>query len=123
MNISSLVRGYYVQYVTLQSGEERAVEMPDLRWIDVRGDWLHRGVRSRAGRDDPGVNMLSDLVLFEDAVYRIENPEVRAAVCLSSWGWDPAEIGAVLRSKRTGHQLLGDGIRVLRDLVGDAGDE
>lgn len=120
--LSSLCRGWF-----LRAGDDGELRECDARrWLEVRAAWVDRGARREPWKEDPGVGDLSDVVLFEGFVDRLRKPEVRAAVILSAWGWEPADIGAVLDSRltrgRTGRDLVDEGVAVLAGFARGDGD-
>lgn len=80
-------------------------------WVDVPiQSWYQ--MRCRA-YDRGDVNAVHDAIQFENAIQNIDNPQQRAAVTLAVMGWDFADIGAALRGKKTGRQLVKAGVRAM----------
>ena len=80
-------------------------------WVDVPSQSWYQ-LRCRA-YDRGDVNAVHDAIQFENAVMNIDHPQERAAVTLAVMGWDFADIGAALRGRRTGKQLVTAGVRAM----------
>jgi hypothetical protein len=80
-------------------------------WVDVPlQSWYQ--LRCRA-YDRGDVNAVHDAIQFESAIQNVDDPQERAAVMLAVMGWDFADIGAALRGRRTGRQLVRAGVRAM----------
>lgn len=80
-------------------------------WADVPNQSWYQ-LRCRA-YDRGDVNAVLDAIQFEESVLSIDNPQLRAAVQLAQLGWDFADIGAALRNRKTGRQLVKEGVRAM----------
>jgi len=80
-------------------------------WADVpRQSWYQLQC---AAYDKGDGELLLDAIQLESAVEQIDDAKVRAAVTLALHGWDGPEIGAAVGGRRTGEQLVLEGIRVI----------
>lgn len=78
-------------------------------WCDVEcSSWYQ--IRHRA-YDRGDVDLVCDVLQFEQAVELIPDRKVRAAVILAMMGWDLPDIGAAIGGRRTGSQLVRSGVR------------
>lgn len=67
----------------------------------------------RKALDMGSVELIHDCIQLEQSLNCIEDNEVRAALVLKMNGWTEESIGAVLKSRRTGRQLLSAGVDLL----------
>ena len=58
--------------------------------------------------------LVLDCIQLEDSIGRIDDDEVQAALILKLNGWAEERIGAVLKCRRTGRQLLDRGVHLIR---------
>lgn len=67
----------------------------------------------RKAIDMGSVELIHDCIQLEQSLNSIEDNEIRAALVLKMNGWTEESIGAVLKSRRTGRQLLAVGVSLL----------
>lgn len=88
--------------------------IPDMESWDGYADLVCSYYQLRRRALDMGnVELIHDCIQLEQALNSIEDNEVRAALVLKMNGWTDESIGAVLKSRRTGRQLLGIGVDLL----------
>lgn len=75
--------------------------VPSQSWYQLRCEAVDNG----------RIESMVDVIQFEEALRSIPDRKVRAAVTLSSLGWEFADIGALIRDNRTGLQLVKQGVR------------
>lgn len=96
---------------TLLFGRSLPDSDSDDGWADVpMQSWYQ--LRCRA-YDRGDVNAVHDAIQFESAIQNIDDAQQRAAVTLAVMGWDFADIGAAIRSRKTGKELVALGIRAM----------
>ncbi len=78
---------------------------------DTPGVSVYQQVCRAFDRGD--VNAMHEVIQFEQALWRIESHDVRAAVTLAMLGWDHAEIGAALRNPVPAEALISQGISLI----------
>lgn len=86
--------------------EDGYADVPSQSWYQLRCAAYDRG----------DVNALFDAIQLEWAIDEIDDGKVRAAVTLALHGWGFPEIGAAVGGRRTGEQLVLEGISVIAAL-------
>lgn len=69
--------------------------------------------------DRGSVDAMNDVIHFEQLLDELDDLPVKAAVCLAMMGWDHADIGAALRNRLTGEQLVRRGVKLLVEVNGE----
>lgn len=82
-------------------------DAPNQSWYQIRCNAIDYG------RPDS----VLDAIQFESYIEKITDSKARAAILLTLHGMDSADIGAAIGGRRTGSQLINDGIRALEKIV------